>query len=142
MQWDDSPNAGFSAPTVTELWLPLASNYKEVNVARQMDDPRSTLNFYRKLLAYRKASPALQWGSYRSLNPQSAGTEEHCFVFERQTGDQRIIVALNFSDQSQELSLPQAGKGKIVLSTNLDREGEVDLTSLVLRANEGCMIEL
>jgi alpha-glucosidase len=142
MQWDESPNAGFASPDVRELWLPLASNYTEVNVANQLDNPRSMLNFYRKLLAYRKATPALQWGSYRSLNPQPVEAQENCFVFERQVGDQRRLVALNFSAQDQKLNLSESGTGRIALSTNLDREGEVNLADFNLRANEGCIIEL
>ena len=142
MQWDASPNAGFSAPDVEELWLPLALDYQEVNVADQLSDPYSMLNFYRKLLAYRKASPALQWGSYRSLDAASPETQENCFVFERQAGDQRLVVALNFSAREQTLSLPELGTGNIVLSTDLDREGEVNLADFNLRANEGCIIEM
>ena len=57
MQWDDSPNAGFAAPDVQDLWLPLAPNYKEVNVANQLKDPRSFLSYFRKLLAYRNPHP-------------------------------------------------------------------------------------
>jgi alpha-glucosidase len=142
MQWDASPNAGFAAKGVRELWLPLAPNYKEVNVATQLKDPRSTLNFYRKLLALRKSSPALQWGSYRSLDLQPVAAQQDCFVFERQSAGQRLLVALNFSAHAQKLSLPGLGNGQIVLSTGLDREGDVNLSSLDLRANEGCVIEL
>jgi alpha-glucosidase len=133
---------GFAAPDVKELWLPLASDYEEVNVANQLNDPRSILNFYRNLLAYRKASPALQWGSYRSFDTGSAEAQENCFVFERQAGDRRGLVALNFSSKEQKLSLPELGTGRIVLSSVLDREGEVDLADFNLRANEGCIIEL
>jgi alpha-glucosidase len=142
MQWDVSPNAGFSAPDVRDLWLPLASNYMEVNVASQLEDPRSMLNYFRKLLAYRGASPALKWGSYRSLDPGSAQAQANCFVFERQAGDQRLLVALNFSAQDHELSLPGLSTGRITLSTTLDREGAVNLSKVTLRANEGYIIEL
>jgi alpha-glucosidase len=142
MQWDDSPNAGFAASNVKELWLPLASDYKEVNVAGQLKDPHSMLSFFRKLLAYRKASPALQWGSYRSLDAASPDVQKNCFVFERQAGDQHVLVALNFSAQEQNLSLPELRTGRILLSTTLDREGEVNLADFNLRENEGCIIEL
>ena len=142
MQWDDSPNAGFAAPDVKELWLPLAPDYQEVNVASQLSDPQSMLNFYRKLLAYRKASPALQWGSYHSLDPASPEAQENCFVFERQAGDQRLLVALNFSGQEKNLSLPELRRGRVLLSTTMDRVGEVNLADFNLRANEGCIIEL
>ena len=100
------------------------------------------LNFYRNLLAYRKASPALQWGSYRSLDPESVGAQGNCFVFERQAGDQRVLVALNFSAQEQKLNLAEMGTGRIALSTALDREGDVNLVDFNLRENEGCIIEL
>jgi alpha-glucosidase len=87
------------------------------------------------LLAYRQSTPALLAGAYRSLD---AG--ENCFVFERTADGQRVIVALNFSDQQQKLSLSGFGKGTITLSTMLDREDEVDLSDFSLRANEGCII--
>jgi glycosidase len=142
MQWDSSPNAGFASPDVKELWLPLAPDYEEVNVAEQLKDPRSMLNFFRKLLAYRKASPALQWGSYRSLDAASPEAQENCFVYERQAGDQHVLVALNFSGQEKNLSLPELSRGRVVLSTTLDHEGDIDLADFSLRANEGCIIEL
>ena len=142
MQWDDSPNAGFSAPEVQDLWLPIAADYKEVNVASELKDPRSFLNFCRKLLAIRKATPALLWGDYSSHDLQSPEAQENCFVFERRTEDQRILVALNFSGEDQELSLPGLVRGRIMLSTRMDREDEVDLASFTLRANEGCIIAL
>ncbi|HEX6270563.1 MAG TPA: alpha-amylase family glycosyl hydrolase [Anaerolineales bacterium] len=142
MQWNASTNAGFSPPDTKKLWLPLAPDYKEVNVAKQLDNPRSMLNYFRKLLAYRKNSPALRVGNYRSLDAGSAEAQANCFLYERQAGDQRVLVALNFSGEEQHLSLPDLGTGRIVLSTNLDREGEIDLAHLSLQANEGCIIEL
>jgi alpha-glucosidase len=142
MQWDDSPNAGFAASEVKDLWLPVAPNYKQVNVANQLKDPRSFLNYFRTLLAYRKSTPALLWGSYSSIDPGSREAQKNCFVFERQDNDQRLLIALNFSSQDQTLSLPGLGTGRIVLSTDSDHDGEVNLADFKLRANEGCIIEL
>ncbi len=142
MQWDAAPNAGFAAPNVNKLWLPLASNYQDVNVAHELDDNHSQLAFYRKLLAYRKATPALQWGSYHALDPESSEASERCFVFVRQANEQRVLVALNFSAQDQELRLPGLGTGELCLSTQLDRQGEVDLAHFKLRRNEGLIVRL
>ena len=133
MQWSPEPNAGFSASDTPGLWLPLASDYQQVNVERQLADPTSILSLYRRLLAYRKATPALQWGSYQAVD----GVPEACYVFVRQADDQRVLVALNFSDQEQRVALPQWGRGKIVLSTHLDRQEIVALSRLVLRGSEG-----
>ena len=142
MQWDASVNAGFAAPGAKELWLPLAPNYKEANVASELNDPRSFLNYCRKLLAYRKGSPALKWGTYRSFGTGSGESDANCFVYERQTEGQRLVVALNFSDHEQKVRLPETATGKVILSTMLDREEKVDLTDLTLRANEGCIITM
>jgi alpha-glucosidase len=142
MQWDDSANAGFAAPDVKELWLPLAPDYKETNVDSELKDPRSMLNFYRNLLACRKSSPALLWGNYQSVELGSAQAQANCFVFTRQADEEHVLVALNFSSQNQKLKLPQFGTGKVVLSTMMDREDEVNLGDFNLRANEGCIIAL
>lgn len=142
MQWDASPNAGFAAPDVEDLWLPLAPNYRDVNVARQLEDAYSFLSYFRTLLRYRKSSPALKWGSYVSIDPGSREARENCFVFERQADNNRLLIALNFSAQDQRLSLPGLGSGRIAISTKLDHDGEVNLTDFTLRANEGCIIEL
>jgi alpha-glucosidase len=135
MQWDARPNAGFST---VEPWLPVASDYQQINVERQLADPASILNLYRRLLAYRKATPALQWGGYQAVG----GVPEVCYVFTRQADDQRVLIALNFSPQGQRVPLPALDRGTIVLSTHLDREGMVSLRDLVLRGNEGVVIEL
>jgi alpha-glucosidase len=130
MQWDARPNAGFS---IVEPWLPVAPDYQQVNVERQLADPISILNLYRHLLAYRKATPALQWGSYQAID----GVPKACYVFVRQLGDQRVLIALNFSDQEQRVPLLQWGRGQIVLSTHLDRRETINLSELVLRSHEG-----
>jgi len=37
MQWDASPNAGFSRPGV-ETWLPIADDADRINVAVELED--------------------------------------------------------------------------------------------------------
>jgi alpha-glucosidase len=142
MQWDDSPHAGFSAPDACSPWLPIVANFREVNVSKELAIPDSLLNLYRKLLAYRKGSSALKVGSYHSVETKSADAQKHCFVYERRSNDQHLLVALNFSNQEQDLGLPLLGSGEIMLSTGLDRAGNVDLASFRLNPDEGCIILL
>ncbi|MBX6340831.1 MAG: alpha-amylase, partial [Thermomicrobiaceae bacterium] len=61
MQWEPGPNAGF---TTGEPWLPLADDYQTCNVEVEREDPRSMLSLYRRLIALRRAEPALHVGSY------------------------------------------------------------------------------
>jgi glycosidase len=63
MQWDDGPNAGFSAAPASNLYLPIDPDPDRPTVAAQRDDQGSLLNLVRRLIALRKASPALSVGA-------------------------------------------------------------------------------
>jgi alpha-glucosidase len=130
MQWDASHAAGFSdgAP-----WLPVAPDYRHVNVAAQRGDASSMLSLYRRLMALRRASPALTHGAYRPV-----AVDEDVLCYERVHADQRFLVALNFANRAKKLSLPTWSGRHILLST--DREGAELLDPLVLRPHEGAIV--
>lgn len=137
MQWDGSPNAGFTAEGVVP-WLPLAPDFATVNVVVEKDDVFSMLTLYRRLIQLRRDMPALHIGQYRPVD----GVPADCFVYLRQEGDQRLLVALNFCADERELTLSYLGDGTVMLSTYPDERGHVDLSALVLRPHEGVLIEL
>ncbi|HEX7735974.1 MAG TPA: alpha-amylase family glycosyl hydrolase [Ktedonobacteraceae bacterium] len=134
LQWDSSPNAGFS-PAAASPWLPVASDFQLYNIAVEREDARSFLTFTRTLLQLRRALPALTLGSYQFVEQDNAS----CFVYLRQYANQSYLIALNCSFQPQTLHL--SGQGRIVLSTHMDSSGTRDLAGLTLRANEGLVIE-
>jgi alpha-glucosidase len=139
MQWQDAPNAGCMPPETPNPWLPLADDHHTVNVQDELADPTSILNLYRRLLAYRKVHPVLQRGDYQPVDP----TPANCFAYRRHIeGLDRLLVALNFSSDEVRLNLPQFGIGKLVISTHLDRAERVDMSNLLLRGDEGVIIEL
>lgn len=136
VQWSDAPYAGFST---VEPWLPVDANYKEINVEAQLNDPTSVLNLYKTLLKLRRENPALNRGSYEGVN----NVPDSCFVYVREHDGQRILIALNFINEQQILGIEHiAETGKLLLSTEMDRSGEVDLSELKLRPNEGLLIKL
>ncbi len=138
MQWSAEPNAGF-CPEGVEPWLPVASDYREVNVAVQAEAPYSMLSLTRRLLALRRKLLALHTGSYE---PVQEGVPEDCLAYLRRHEEgSSCLVALNFSGEERELRLPDADKGRILVSTLLDREGAAGLDLFHLRANEGCVVE-
>lgn len=137
MQWDTSSLAGFCQADASP-WLPLAEDAQECNVAIQLQGPHSMLSLTRRLLRLRRKSRTLTVGSYRSFSHVPEG----CLVYERSQQRERWLIALNFTDEEQFIRLPEASSGRIVLSTLLDREEAVDLSPLLLRANEGCLIAL
>ncbi len=100
MQWNAGPNAGF-APAQVKPWLPLHPDAARRNVEAMEADPGSLLHFYRRLIALRKASPALRSGLFA---PLTFGTR-FIQAYLRQTPDETILVALNFSGRRHRLVL-------------------------------------
>ena len=90
MQWDGSPNAGFTQGTP---WLPVPPSYKTHNVAVESKDPDSILRFYQHLLALRHQDPALLEGDYVDLKPNN----EALLAYLRRFGDESVLVVLNMS---------------------------------------------
>jgi len=135
MQWSAAPHAGFST---SEPWLPVSADTPERNVDALSHQPGSILTLYRRLLALRRASPALRGGSYAPLEPGAPD----CFVYLRRCGRERWLVALNFGGEERRLSLPQIGAGQVEASTGMDRSGRVDLSAITLRADEGILVRL
>jgi len=136
MPWDGGPNAGF-CPSAAEPWLPIPDDYLQLNVATQRKDEHSMLSLTLALLKLRRATQALTLGSYVPIE----GVPEECFLYIRQLGRQKYLIALNFSSSEQQIQLSEMGSGRVLLSTHLDREEPSDLASFYLRADEGCVIE-
>jgi alpha-glucosidase len=137
MQWDTTPNAGFTAPGVTP-WLPLESVADVRNVAVETSDPKSILNLTRELLHLRRTHPALAIGDWAAID----GLPEECLVYTRSAGDQVLLVALNLTDTEHQFMLPYTGTGLVVTSTGKDRTGKISLTFMVLQPNEGILIDI
>jgi alpha-glucosidase len=135
-QWSDEQYAGFSRVVP---WLPVAEGHATCNVKTQFDDPHSVMRLYCQLIQLRKNTPALNRGHYQPLD----NTSEHCFVYQREYQEQKYLVILNFSDVIQNPRFQSEQKtGELVLSTELDRKGTVNLESIQLRPNEGVIVKL
>lgn len=93
MQWDDSVHGGFSFGQDVEPYLPVNSNYQEVNVSRQLEDQDSIFNFYRRLIKVRKQSNALLHGSWKTLIHYPY---EH-LAYVRESKTEEVLVIINFS---------------------------------------------
>ncbi|MCU1370770.1 MAG: amyA [Ilumatobacteraceae bacterium] len=95
MQWTAEPGAGFTDPGVPP-WLPIHENHRTRNVATERDDPGSLLNWYRDLLALRKATPALQVGSL----DLATDVPDDAIRFERTLDGTTVAVVANLGDRS------------------------------------------
>ena len=136
MQWDASLNAGFSKG---KPWLKVHPNYITRNVEAQSGDPKSLLNFYRKLLKLRKETPALHRGSFLSLNFDP----RRVLGYLRQYGDQTVLVALNFGKRNVRLALGNTlrhAQWELLLSNKRDVTPAVANGWLALEGDEVCIL--
>ncbi len=118
MQWDASANAGFSA---ARPWLPVHPNYTRRSVLAQSQDLQSLFVFTQKLLALRKSHPALRRGGLDFL----PGTPPQVLAYLRQSADQTLLVACNFSSSFVTFPLPAGKWEKLLFSGQSARPGEL-----------------
>lgn len=112
MQWTGGRNAGFSTGVP---WFFVNDNYKQINVEEQEKDEDSLLNFYRKLLKFRKEHPIAIYGTYRELMPES----RKLYVYERSYQGKRLLVICSFTAEQVRFEAPEGtelSEGTAVLS--------------------------
>jgi alpha-glucosidase len=112
MQWDSSNMGGFT--TADQTWLGVNSNYREINVEAQLNDPDSILSFYKKMIELRKENPLFVYGTYELL----LANHPKLFVYTRKLGGKKAIVINNFSDEATRCHVPKSvsySKSELVL---------------------------
>jgi len=137
MQWSAEENAGFSPPGSSTPWLPIAEDYHSRNLESQQQEPRSIFQLYRSLLQIRRNYPELHTGSYREVS----GFPASIFAYARKDNGNELLILLNFSSETRQISFQKPSTGKILISTYLDREGPIQ-ENLILRSLEGIIISL
>jgi glycosidase len=136
MPWDTTPNAGFTTGTP---WLPLNDDWRARNVERQARSPGSMLALHRRLLALRRCHPALAIGEFALLDG-SHDTARDILAYERRSGDQRLLIALNVGDAPQELPLPSWARHARVLISTLEGAPSASGARIALRRGEGLIL--
>jgi alpha-glucosidase len=129
MQWDSSTNAGF---TTGAPWLPLADDYRTVNVAAEREAPDSMLSLYQRLIDLRRSEPALEIGAYKGMEAEG---DLLCYI--REVPGRRFLIALNLGGNVASLELNAGLQGRVVVGTDRDREGSPVKGRVELAGNEG-----
>jgi len=111
VQWDASPNAGF---TTGDPWLPVNPNHTWLNAAAQYDDPHSVFHHYRRLIDLRHRLPVVAHGDFRMLHAE----HPTAYVYERTLDQDRLLVAANLSADPVDLQVDAAWAGGEVVLTN------------------------
>ncbi len=95
MQWTSGMNAGFS--TAAKTWLPVAPNYKTVNVQVESGQPASLYLWYKHLMALRRENPALRDGANIIVNPSDANVL--AYLRKNPGSGPSVLVAMNCTAQ-------------------------------------------
>lgn len=107
MQWDNSPNAGFSTAAPEQLYLPVDPREDRPTIQAQENDPDSLLNQVRRLIALRRSHPAL--GADADWQVLYAERGRMPLVYERRRGDACLIIAINPTLQPARVTLGMEG---------------------------------
>ncbi|MBS6196718.1 MAG: alpha-glucosidase [Clostridiales bacterium] len=116
MQWDDTPNGGFTSGTP---WLAVNANYSRINVKQQMEEEDSIFRFYQKLIRLRKEHPVLVHGDFRMLSED----EGDVICYTRTLGKEVWLAIHNFSSEKQTFSNDLMEDDFEVILTNYGRSG-------------------
>lgn len=135
MQWNKSTNAGF---TSGEPWIKVNPNYKEVNVASDMKDPNSILNYYKKLIQLRKENLVMVYGDYIPILEK----DQKVYSYIRELEGDRVLVILNFFEEESIFSYDLKFDSSELLISNYRVEGRDSFNKLKLRPYEARVYRL
>jgi len=118
MQWDSTPEAGF---TTGEPWLGINSNTSWLNHANQVLDPRSVWRFYQRLIRLKKESSTLADGEFEPVyadrsvmayrRSEVAGSDEGAYtVWLNFSGHRRDLRGVSAQDCTGECVVSNTGR--------------------------------
>ena len=123
LPWTDGAGGGF---TTGRPWLPMP---RGTSVEAQSGDAGSMLSLTHRLVALRRAEPALALGAWEGISARDG-----VLVYGRRHGDRRLVVALNLTPEDRPMPAPARG-GRVLLSV---RDGGTDPD--VLRGDDGVIV--
>lgn len=100
MPWRGVERGGF---TEAKPWLPVPAEHLPLSTEAQETKDDSALRRFRRFMAFRRALPALRWGTVRML-----ATREPVLAFERELEGKRLLCVFNLSAEAQTLALDEA----------------------------------
>lgn len=131
MQWSAMENAGFTTGTP---WLGINENYKTINVEQQLHDQGSILQFYKKMIAMKKANDVFTYGIYDLILPD----HPQIYAYTRTLENDKVVVFSNLSDArtTWKADIGFSVKGEDVLLANYDVSKHEDTKRFELKPYE------
>jgi len=125
LHWNSEKYSGFST---IEPWIPVNPNYKSINIESQIDDQESILQYYRKLIDFRRNSSfseCIIYGRFELLLPD----DDKVFSYIRSDDKYKLLILCNYSQDVIEPNIPlEYSSGDILLSNyNFDNHNLKEL---------------
>ncbi|MYL36011.1 alpha,alpha-phosphotrehalase [Pontibacillus yanchengensis] len=138
MQWTAGRQAGF---TENIPWIPVASNYEQVNAEAALEDETSIFYHYQHLIQLRKQYDIMTHGEYELILED----DDEIFAYVRHGEGEKLVVVNNFYANETTFTLPEGidveGFTSNVLLTNYqDTQGDVH--HITLRPYESVVFHL
>ncbi|ASE33510.1 alpha-glucosidase [Mammaliicoccus sciuri] len=99
MQWDNRAYAGFST---TEPWFHVNPNYKTINVAGQLEDEHSVLNYYKRLIQLKKDYDVFNYGKYELVDKD----HKQIYSYKRILDNEEVIIMSNLTSEKATITYP------------------------------------
>jgi oligo-1,6-glucosidase len=105
MQWNDSENGGFIDGTSRnnreggKTWLKMNPNFTVINVQADSENPDSILNYYKKLILFRKDNLVLVYGTFEDILPN----HEKLYAYIRTSKNEQLLILNNVSNEKIDL---------------------------------------
>ncbi len=131
IQWDDSPQAGF---TVGTPWMAVNPNYTEINAKVETANMDSVFHYYKKLIKLRKENPIIVYGKYEALMEDS----EELFVYTRTLDSEKLLVVCSFCDHETNFTIPAEFVGTVCLISNI--QNAYDKAEMTLKPYEAFVL--
>ncbi len=125
MPWEaQAPQGGF---TTGQPWLPLGDANRARAADRQEADPASLLHLTRRLLALRKARPALRLGDFTVLH-----AEADVLAFRRTAAGSSVTCVFNLANREAAWPASAAQTGIVLTAANGAAPGQLAPFSAIL----------
>ena len=95
-QWNNSENGGF---TTGKPWLKVNPDYTKINAAAQETDENSVLNYFRRIVKFRRDNPVLIYGKYTLVDEENPNV----YAYTRDLSDRKLLVLLNFTEKESAI---------------------------------------
>lgn len=99
LQWDNRAYAGFST---TKPWFHINPNYKTINVAGQLEDEHSVLNYYKRLIQLKKDYDVFNYGKYELVDKD----HKQIYSYKRILDNEEVIIMSNLTSEKATITYP------------------------------------